>query len=222
LFAANPPWTGTMSLLTIGTRAEPSLSRVLSTVEPHITRRHKSTNSDARKPVQSSSYYLLLNTTVPFLTRSICRTRVHGKRQEGIYPYTSKTPSSTCFAFFWAVNSSWPESCSIAHFYGSSCSAVEASVMPSECDKWSFYVFIWTSMRFCACSSHRLTALIESIQKSRHRWRTSWVPPEQDRSLSCVRSAKENAYGSKRSFLFTSSNCLSRWFLLLWFRQETK
>lgn len=58
-----------MSLLTIASRAESSLSRrVLTAVEPHITRRHKS--EDARKPVQSS-YILLHNRTTLLLTDSV-------------------------------------------------------------------------------------------------------------------------------------------------------
>ena len=49
-----------MSLLTVTSRAESSLSRVLTTVEPHITRRHKSNNADGRKVVQSSSYIFVI------------------------------------------------------------------------------------------------------------------------------------------------------------------
>ena len=45
--------THLMSLSTIATRAEPSLWRVLNTLEPRITRRHKSDNEDGRKAQQS-------------------------------------------------------------------------------------------------------------------------------------------------------------------------
>ena len=54
----------------------------------------------------------------------------------------------------------------------------------------------------CCCAHHNflLTVLIESPEKSSHRWETSGIPLDQERSLSRLRFAQEIAYGSKYSY----------------------
>ena len=73
-----------MSLFTIttATRAEPSLSRVLTTVQP---RRHQSNNKNAdAKRIQSSSYNYPNNKTLILECSNFVRTRVYEKRLKGI------------------------------------------------------------------------------------------------------------------------------------------